>query len=117
MKNLISIAFLLFLGTTVSFGQKAKKGDTLVVKTQIYCDHCLECGSCAGNINVSMAGLYGIKKVNINPELKNITVIYNPSKTSPEKIREAISKAGFDADAVAAKPESVAKLDGCCKRN
>jgi len=117
MKNLIGIVFLLFLGTTVVSAQKAKKADTLVVKTQIYCDHCLECGSCAGNINVSMAGLYGIKKVNINPGLKNITVIYNPAKTSPEKIREAISKAGFDADDIAAKPESVAKLDGCCKKN
>lgn len=99
-----------------SFAQREKKADTLVVKTQIYCDHCLECGSCAGNINVAMAGLYGIKKVQIHPEQKNITVIYNPAKTSPEKIREAISAAGFDADHVLAKPEAVAKLDGCCRK-
>lgn len=117
MKNCIGILFIVFLSSISAFSQKGKKTDTLFVKTQIYCDHCLECGSCAGNINTSMAGLYGIKKVEIQPAQKRIIVIYNSTKTTPDKIREAISSAGFDADNVLAKPDAVAKLDGCCKKN
>lgn len=116
MKSCILFFLMAFSGAVVSFAQKSGNSDTLRVKTQIYCDHCLECGSCAGNINMAMAGLYGIKKVQIQPEQKTILVVYNPKKMTPEKIREAIASAGFDADAVAAKPEAVAKLDGCCQK-
>lgn len=117
MKNCIAILFIVFLSSLSAFSQKGKTMDTLFVKTQIYCDHCLKCGSCAGNINVAMASLYGIKKVQIQPEQKRIVVIYNPSKTTPDKIRESISSAGYDADHILAKAEAVAKLDGCCRKN
>lgn len=113
MKSCILVVLLALSGSAL-FAQKPDKTDTLLVKTQIYCDHCLECGSCAGNINMAMAGLYGIKKVQIQPEQKNILVVYNPQKMTPDKIREAIASAGFDADQIPAKPEAVAKLDGCC---
>lgn len=108
---------LLLCGIALSANAQSKsKTETLVIKSQFYCDHCLECGSCAGNINVAMAGLYGIKKVKINPTENNITIIYNPNKVSPEKMREAISNAGFDADNVKANPTAVSKLDDCCRK-
>lgn len=115
MKYAIVTGFFLSVVFPVSFGQKPGT-DTLNVKTHIYCDHCLECGSCAGNINTAMAGFYGIKKVTIDPASQVITVIYNPKKTGPENIREAIAKAGFDADHIKAKPEAIAQLDGCCRK-
>lgn len=116
MKNLLLLLAVTFTGITVSFAQKPGKTDTLSVKTRIYCDHCLECGSCAGNVNMGMAGLYGIKKVTILPEAQTIVVAYNPKKMTPDKIRGAIASAGFDADHIPAKPEAVAKLDGCCQK-
>lgn len=116
MKNCLLLLAFTLAGITVSFAQKPGKADTLSVKTRIYCNHCLECGSCAGNVNMAMAGLYGIKKVQIRPASQTITVAYNPQKMTPEKIREAIAAAGFDADHIPAKPEAVAKLDACCRK-
>jgi hypothetical protein len=43
-------------------------------------------------------------------------VTYKKSKTSPEKIRKAISKVGYDADDVTADPKAYSKLDACCKK-
>jgi hypothetical protein len=43
-------------------------------------------------------------------------VTYNKGKTSPEKIRKAISKVGYDADNVTADPKAYSKLDACCKK-
>jgi hypothetical protein len=58
----------------------------------------------------------GIKRVDLDEETKTLKVVYISSKTNPDKIRTAISKAGFDADDVTADPDAYAKLDECCKK-
>ena len=116
MKNVI-ITFLLLAFTTMANAQKADK-QTITIKTQIYCNHCLQCGSCGTNINDHIREANkGISKVDIDPKLNTITVTYDANKTSPEKIREAINAAGYDADDKKATAETVNKLDGCCKKN
>jgi hypothetical protein len=45
-----------------------------------------------------------------------VTVTFNSKKTDEQKIRETISKAGYDADDVKADPKGVTKLDDCCKK-
>jgi copper chaperone CopZ len=112
-KLLLFTLFVLGVAFSVS-AQKANK-EVLTIKTKIYCDHCLKCGSCAGKMNLGLRKYPGIKKVDINSEANTITVVYNPKKTSPEKIRKSISEAGFDADEVKANPAAVETLDECCK--
>ena len=54
--------------------------------------------------------------MDIDEKTKTLSVVYNPQKTSPEKIREAIAKVGFDADDVKADTNAYEKLDPCCKK-
>lgn len=89
----------------------------LVVKTQIFCDHCLQCGSCGNNININVRSLKGIKKIKIDDKQNTITVDYDANKTNPDAIRKTINNAGYDADDMKAPAESVAKLDGCCRKH
>lgn len=113
-KSILVIALL-----ATAFFAQAQKADkqTIVIKTQIYCSHCLQCGSCGANINDHIRETNkGISKVSIDPKANTITVIYDAAKTTPEKIREAINKAGFDADDKKATAEAVNTLDGCCKK-
>jgi copper chaperone CopZ len=114
MKRIILAAILClgFLG--VANAQSSKK-ETLIIKTKIYCDHCMKCGSCAGRMNLALKKYPGVSKIDIAPESNTITVVYNPKKTTPDKIRKSISDAGFDADDVKANPEAVTKLDDCCQ--
>jgi hypothetical protein len=44
-------------------------------------------------------------------------VTYRTDKTTPDEIRLALSKSGFNADDVKADPEAYKKLDGCCKKD
>ncbi len=108
---------MIMLALILSFGANAqkKKTETIVIKTKIYCDHCLECESCGDNITNSLGLSKGIKDVKINPEDNTITVKYNPKLTNPEAIRRTINNAGFDADNQKAPSTAVNKLDGCCK--
>jgi periplasmic mercuric ion binding protein len=94
----------------------AQKPSTVVIKTKIYCDHCRRCETCGFLFLKTLPFENGIKKVELDEKAMLITVLYNPKKTSPEKIREAISKLGYDADDVPADPSAYEKLDGCCKK-
>jgi hypothetical protein len=46
-----------------------------------------------------------------------LTITFNPSKITSVKIREEISKLGYDADDIKADPAAYQKLDGCCKKS
>ncbi len=106
---------LLFLFTISNFIQ-AKDADTLVIKTNIYCDHCKECESCGGKIERDLTFDKGIEAVQLDEKAMTIKVTYNSKKTNPEAIRQLISKYGFDADEVKADPVAYSKLDDCCKK-
>lgn len=113
MKKSLTLSFLIFI-TTLSFSQNAKK-ETLVIKSSIVCDHCMQCESCGANIYNSTLTIPGVKSIEVNPEANTITVNYKTSKTDPDKIRAAIAASGYDADHVKADPSAYIKLDGCCK--
>jgi copper chaperone CopZ len=117
MKQLIIVLLSIGAFSIMAFSAKGQK-QTIVIKTQIYCDHCLQCGSCGVNINERIRETNkGIKKVSIDPKANTITVVYNEGKTSPEQISEAILAAGYDADDRKATAATVSTLDGCCKKH
>lgn len=91
------------------------KIETVKIKTRIACDHCKMCGSCGSRIEKALYSQKGIKRVDVDDKKMEIIVVYNTSKISKDKIREAITSNGFDADDQKATPESIARLDDCCK--
>lgn len=90
--------------------------ETIIVKTQTFCDHCKVCETCGGKMETDLYYVKGIKFVEYNENDMTIKVKYNTKKMSPEKIRIAISKLGFSADNVPADMLAYEKLDGCCKK-
>jgi copper chaperone CopZ len=75
-----------------------------------------QCGMCKERIEEALAFTKGVKKSELNLETQIVTVKYKKEKTSPEKIRKAISRAGYDADDVAADMKAYKKLPACCKK-
>ncbi|HUH73903.1 MAG TPA: heavy-metal-associated domain-containing protein [Chitinophagales bacterium] len=115
MKKIIFTLLLTALSSSVF--AKNSNIQTIVIETQIYCDHCLQCGSCGNNININVRSNKGIKKVKIDAKANTITVDYDANKIHPDAIRKTINNAGYDADDMKAPAESVAKLDGCCRKH
>jgi hypothetical protein len=112
MRILLFVLFLLFIG----FADASVKPKTLTVKTKIYCNHCSQCETCGHLFLKVLPFENGIKKVDLDEKQMLITVLYNPKSITPEKIRTAISKLGYDADDVPADKTAYEKLDGCCKK-
>ena len=85
--------------------------DTVRIKTSAVCE------SCKKTLEESLSFEKGIKKSSLDLTTKIITVIYNPSKTSAEKIRTAISKTGYDADSTPKDTKAFNHLPDCCKKD
>lgn len=99
---------------TMAFTPHPPATETIVIKTTIYCNHCKICETCGELLINQLYNEKGIKNVELDEKAMTIKVVYSTTKTTPDKIKQAIAALGYDADEVKAKPEAVAKLGGCC---
>lgn len=113
MKSAIKIiiyltALFMIIGGS-AYAQKKSKVETIHILTTAICEECKE------RIETALAYEKGIVKSYLDVQTKKIMVKYNPAKTTPDKIRQAISKTGYGADDVPADKEAYAKLPACCR--
>ncbi len=108
MKLQTLLIVLLFTGNLLAQGQG--KITEIKIKTSSQCEMCKE------RIEKTLAFEKGVKKAELDLELKIVTVSYKKEKTDPAALRKAISKAGYDADDVAADKTAYEKLPACCKK-
>ncbi len=57
----------------------------------------MSCASCAGRIEKALNKAPGVEKATVNFATARATVNYNPQQTTPEKLRDAVKSAGYDA--------------------
>lgn len=73
------------------------------------------CGECKERIEGILNFEKGIVYAELNLDDKKVEVKYNSKRTSIEKIRETISKIGYQADDVAPNKEAQKNLPACCQ--
>lgn len=106
MKTLLtSLALLLALGASAQ-----KNIASLDIKTSTICDICEK------TIETELIYEKGVKKVDVHLDDSMVHVQYDETKTSPEKIRVAISKLGYSADDVPGDEAAFKKLPACCQK-
>lgn len=71
------------------------------------------CGSCKKRIEEA-AFVKGVKRTTWDKETQKLTVVYNNSKTSADKILGAVAKAGHSNERVEATEADYDKLPECC---
>lgn len=82
---------------------------TIDVKSSTICDMCEK------TIETELIYEKGVKKVEVDLEKATIHVEYDSKKATPETIRTAITKLGYQADSLAADEAAWNKLPACCK--
>lgn len=108
MKKFIKLLFIFLVGSVLN---THAQNDTIQIQTTA------QCGECKMNLERNIGFEKGVKSVKLNMDSKILTVIYNPEKTTPEKLRVAVTKTGYDADDLPADPKAVAKLNPCCTKD
>jgi mercuric ion binding protein len=107
MKQL-SFIIALALMTLVPVLAKEIKTETVSLPT-------LQCGTCKKTIETKMTGMNGLDSITVNVEEKTATVVYDTSVTSLEKIEQAISMIGYDANETKADRKAQRRLHACCQ--
>lgn len=107
--QIFSILGFLIIGL-VTPANAQKNLETIEVLTSSQCEMCKE------TIEKALIFESGIKKANLNVATKTVTVTFKANKITAEKIRQLISKAGYDADTVKADPQAYERLHSCCKK-
>jgi copper chaperone CopZ len=110
MKKLIFSAFIACLFSLVSSAQ------TKAVMTAKISTPTVQCDMCKNRIESYLKRMDGVASVNVNVKRKETTVKYITDRTNEENIKAAIANAGYDANEVAANPESYKQLPKCCKK-
>lgn len=87
-----------------------KKNEIIKIKTSA------ECEQCKKRLESNLIYQKGIKFCKLDVPSKVLTVTYNAEKTTPNAIRLAVSKLGYDADEVKADSLEYNKLPECCKK-
>jgi periplasmic mercuric ion binding protein len=73
-----------------------------------------KCGDCKERIETA-ADISGVKLAVWTPVTKSLKLVFRNDKTSLEKIKLAVAKAGYESEGVAADEKAYAKLPECCK--
>jgi len=110
MKKLFVL--LAFVTGAVSFANAQQKpSQSATIKTPT-----VQCEECQNRIGTYLAKEEGVYKYQVNYKSKNVKVSWYTDRTNLETIKAAIANAGYDADDVAANPDSYKKLPLCCKK-
>ena len=70
------------------------------VKTSVFKCKEVNCSGCQKHITEAVKTLDGIKSVKVNLETKLVTVVYDDTKTTADKIKSAIEEAGYETEPV-----------------
>ena len=62
----------------------------------------MSCGGCVKSVTRILEGIDGVGKAEVSLENKNAAVTFDPAKTNPDALIEAVEDGGFDAFAVTA---------------
>lgn len=56
----------------------------------------MHCAACANNVEKTVKKQEGVESASVNLAAATLTVTYNPAAVSPEQLKEAVKKIGFD---------------------
>ncbi len=112
MKRLVIVISIFTLGFFLNSCEKSQAQE----KTATISLSTAKCETCKNNIEKALKDVPGVNNAMVSTKApKTVTVVYNSSITSEQKICEVISKAGYNANGVARDTAAYQKLDACCK--
>lgn len=87
----------------------AKETQEVKIKTSAQCEMCKD------RIEKALNKSKGVVSSDLDLDTKEVTVVYEPDKIDIDKIKQIISKTGYNADDVPANKKAYNKLPKCCQ--
>ncbi|HEX8328106.1 MAG TPA: heavy-metal-associated domain-containing protein [Hymenobacter sp.] len=115
MKVLFALPLFTLLGLATSAQAqtapaKTPGATTAQFKTSAVCD------MCKARLEKSLAYEKGVQSAVLDVPSQVLTVTYRSDKTTPDALRTAVQKTGYDADNLTADARAYSRLPDCCKK-
>jgi copper chaperone CopZ len=107
---------MLFAALFACLASFAVSAQTKAIQTVKVNTPTVQCDMCKERIETYLKRMDGVMNVNVNVKQHVTTVKYITDRTNEENIKTAIANAGYDANEIAANPESYKQLPNCCKK-
>lgn len=108
MKNRLALYILSFL--LLSIYIYAETSQEVKIKTSAQCEQCKD------RIEKALNKAKGVISSDLDLETKEVKVVFDSEQTDIEKIKDVISKTGYDADDIPANKKAYKKLPKCCQK-
>ena len=99
--KLTLFALMVILSATISAQMKNKTGQKKTVEITFSVG--MHCQSCKDRIEKNIPMEKGVKDLKVDLDKKEVTVVYNPVKTTVEKLKKAFQDLGYTCEEL--KPE------------
>lgn len=110
--KMIAIAIVVCIGLGANAQNHAKEQSKALLTATIKVNG--NCSSCKTRIEKA-AHVAGAKKAEWNESTKDLTVVFDPTKTSVDAIEKKIASVGHDNEKYQTDDKTYNALPGCCK--
>ncbi|EFI16721.1 heavy-metal binding protein [Bacteroidetes oral taxon 274 str. F0058] len=118
MRNKLFIVIALLVGLTSINAQERKANAKAVQSEVVYFIPNMHCERCQAKIEKAITLEKGVKDLVFDLKAQKLTIVYQKQETTPEKLRQALAKMGYEAksDATTAQPQnSMRENRSCCR--
>lgn len=112
MRKIMSLALSYALAFGILVVNACSTAETRTAKINVPTAQCM---MCANNIDKALKKVDGVTEVNVDMDVKVVSVTYDATRTDVAKLEQAIAGAGYRANQAPADSTVYASLPDCCK--
>lgn len=119
MRNKLFIVIALLVGLTSINAQERKANAKAGQSEVVYFIPNMHCERCQAKIEKAISLEKGVKDFVFDLKAQKLTIVYQKQETTPEKLRQALAKMGYEAksDATTAQPQNSTRENRSCCRS
>ncbi len=119
MRNKLFIVIALLVVLTSINAQERKANAKAVQSEVVYFIPNMHCERCQAKIEKAITLEKGVKDLIFDLKAQKLTIVYQKQETTPEKLRQALAKMGYEAksDATTAQPQNSTRENRSCCRS
>lgn len=118
MRNKLFIVIALLVGLTSINAQERKANAKAGQSEVVYFIPNMHCERCQAKIEKAITLEKGVKDLVFDLKAQKLTIVYQKQETTPEKLRQALAKMGYEAKSDATTPQpqnSTRENRSCCR--
>lgn len=119
MRNKLFIVIALLVGLTSINAQERKANAKAGQSEVVYFIPNMHCERCQAKIEKAISLEKGVKDLIFDLKAQKLTIVYQKQETTPEKLRQALAKMGYEvkSDATTAQPQNSTRENRSCCRS